>query len=192
MNSLVATGVPRAQKARALGTIFSGFHCGNLVGLLLSPLIIVRFGWPGLFLIFGAAGAPLLLLWQLAMPAPAVRPPAPAQTAAQSLEVPTDVAQAPPSLGAFLRARPVQAVIVANFVNHWGYFIYLSWIPTYFARQHALNLAASSFMAFMPWIAMAVGSSAAGVLADALTSRFPVRVAVGRGELGMAAACDAE
>lgn len=41
---------------------------GNLVGLLLSPLILQRFGWRALFYLFGVAGAPLLLLWMLVVP----------------------------------------------------------------------------------------------------------------------------
>ena len=41
---------------------------GNLVGLLLSPLILQRFGWRALFYMFGAAGLPLLLMWAAVVP----------------------------------------------------------------------------------------------------------------------------
>lgn len=41
---------------------------GNLVGLVLSPLILSAFGWRTLFLAFGVFGGPLLLLWQLVVP----------------------------------------------------------------------------------------------------------------------------
>lgn len=108
-------------------------------------------------------------------------------------------------------------------VNHWGYFIYLTWMPTYFSQvlgewlhgQHMLgrcsnvsgcamlsvhrscmhahpdlccglrivllpcaclllagmDLRASSLMSFVPWVVMAIGSSAAGLLADGLVAR---------------------
>jgi len=40
---------------------------------------------------------------------------------------------------------------VVNIVNHWGYFIYLSWMPSYFHQALGLDLRASSFLAFLPW-----------------------------------------
>ena len=46
------------------------------------------------------------------------------------------------------------------------YFIYLSWLPTYFLEVHGLNLRNSSALAFIPWLVMAIGSSVSGILAD--------------------------
>ncbi len=40
---------------------------------------------------------------------------------------------------------------MVNIVNHWGYFIYLSWMPSYFHQALGLDLRASSFLAFLPW-----------------------------------------
>eukprot|EP00892_Ulva_mutabilis_P007198 jgi/Ulvmu1/4850/UM020_0136.1 len=170
MNSLVATQVAPALKARALGSVFTGFHCGNLVGLALSPAIIAAHGWSALFLSFGFLGAPLLALWQAVAPHPTSQQKPPAADAASSSGGPRRQA----SVGSLLRHPAVRAITVANVVNHWGYFIYLSWIPSFFSSMYGLDLQASAFMAFVPWIAMAGGSSAAGVLADALVARWPV------------------
>lgn len=50
---------------------------GNLLGLLVSPLLLHRFGWRALFYIFGFLGAPLLGVWQATVPdAPPQRSPA--------------------------------------------------------------------------------------------------------------------
>ncbi len=38
------------------------------------------------------------------------------------------------SLGELLSLPAVWAIVVANFVNHWGYFIYLNWMPSYFSQ----------------------------------------------------------
>ena len=40
---------------------------------------------------------------------------------------------------------------MVNIVNHWGYFIYLSWMPSYFHQALGLDLRSSSFLAFLPW-----------------------------------------
>jgi hypothetical protein len=38
-----------------------------------------------------------------------------------------------------LRSSAVWAIIVVNIVNHWGYFIYLNWIPSYFYKVKAVS-----------------------------------------------------
>jgi MFS family permease len=45
------------------------WHAGNLLGLAISPLILTKFGWRGLFCIFGIFGGPLLAFWVAAVPA---------------------------------------------------------------------------------------------------------------------------
>lgn len=120
------------------------------------------------------------------------------------------------SLGDLLSSPAVLAIVAVNFVNHWGYFIYLNWMPSFFYKvpwrfpgccvgacmagtqlhcvcvytcaaccqyMHCpvqalgLDLKASSFLSLLPWVVMAVGSSAAGLLADALVRvRMPLCV----------------
>jgi MFS family permease len=65
MNNLLATYVPAPSRARSIGVIFSGFHGGTLLGLLLSPLVVLNFGWPALFVAYGSLGIPLFLAWQV-------------------------------------------------------------------------------------------------------------------------------
>jgi MFS transporter, ACS family, solute carrier family 17 (sodium-dependent inorganic phosphate cotransporter), other len=80
----------------------------------------------------------------------------------------------PDSVSDFLQHPPVIAIAVANVANHWGYFIFQAWMPAYFAYEHGFDVAQASMMAFAPWIAMAVGSAVAGVVADHLITRMPV------------------
>eukprot|EP00798_Chlamydomonas_sp_ICE-L_P005799 gene5799-6082_t len=63
------------------------------------------------------------------------------------------------------------AIIIVNVVNHWGYFIYLNWMPTYFSKALGFDLRGSSFVSFLPWLVMAVGSSCSGVLADSMVKK---------------------
>lgn len=129
-------------------------HAGNLLGLVLSPLLLAAFGWRGLFCIFGALGLPLLLFWLRVVPdaAPARHAPAAATTSSSSTTAPAPgqpsgqsapPAAAGPGAGpagvsisaAQLMSKPATwAIIVVNVVNHWGYFIYLNWMPSYFNK----------------------------------------------------------
>ena len=47
------------------------------MGLALSPFLLARLGWRGLFVIFGAVGFPLLALWLAVVPKPAGVPQLP-------------------------------------------------------------------------------------------------------------------
>ena len=70
-----------------------------------------------------------------------------------------------------LSSKAVWAIIVVNFVNHWGYFIYLNWMPSYFVKALGVDLRASSILSFLPWTVMAVGSTSAGLLSGIITQR---------------------
>jgi ACS family sodium-dependent inorganic phosphate cotransporter len=65
----------------------------------------------------------------------------------------------------------VWACIVANFVNNWGYFILLAWMPLYFKQVMGLELARSSYFSALPWATMAASGVFAGTLADSLIGR---------------------
>ena len=47
----------------------------------------------------------------------------------------------------------------------------LSWLPTYFNKQLHFDLAASSFLSIMPWLAMFLSANAGGFIADNLRAR---------------------
>ena len=66
---------------------------GNLLGLVLSPLLLQAYGWRSLFLIFGVLGGPLLLMWNLCVPA--VQQPEPATAASAAFQRPAGGAYRP-------------------------------------------------------------------------------------------------
>ncbi|WIA32968.1 hypothetical protein OEZ86_006131 [Tetradesmus obliquus] len=191
MSNMVAAHVPASAKARALGMSFTGFHSGNLVGLVLSPLILVTFGWKALFYTFGLLGLPLMAVWLAIAPKPnkaAAAAAAGGDSTAEALQQQqqqqqqgSDASNSSSSSSSsssgqgeavsvwqLLSHRATWAIIIVNIVNHWGYFIYLNWMPSYFSKALGFDLRSSSFLSLVPWLVMAVGSSAAGFLADNL------------------------
>jgi MFS family permease len=158
MSNLMATRIAPAARATATGAVFFGFQAGNLVALAAAPAILQRYGWRALFYMFGALGAPLLAMWLLVVPPPPAPMPVAEPAAAEAVHAPgtapaaSEAAGAAPAasgsrsgggggggggpvtLRALLSSRAVWAIIAANVVNHWGYFIYLNWMPTYFYK----------------------------------------------------------
>lgn len=70
-----------------------------------------------------------------------------------------------------LTKRPTYAIIIAHTVHCWGYFVLLTWLPTYFNQQLGFDLAASSFLSILPWLAMFISANVSGVIADSLRAR---------------------
>jgi ACS family sodium-dependent inorganic phosphate cotransporter/ACS family sodium-dependent inorganic phosphate cotransporter-like MFS transporter 9 len=58
------------------------------------------------------------------------------------------------AVAALLTKPATWAIIAANFVNHWGYFIYLNWMPIYFNKVLKFNVRTSALYSFLPWLVM--------------------------------------
>ena len=177
LNNIMARNISIRQRASAIGGMFTGFHSGNLVGLLLSPLLLERFGWRSVFYIFGALGLPMLALWNAVVP-DVQRKQRMEEIEATKNEVsadrPEEERPASIPIQTLLSSPAVWAIITANVINHFGYFIYLNWMPTYFYKVLGMNLRASSFMSFVPWLVMAVGSITTGIVTDVLINDYNV------------------
>lgn len=52
-----------------------------------------------------------------------------------------------------------------------GYFVLLTWLPTYFSMQLGFDLASSSFVSVLPWIAMFFSANLGGYIADNLLAK---------------------
>ena len=57
--SLFGRWLPNTESARAIGVIFSAIPLGSVLALLLTPVIVIHWGWPWAFYSFGAVG----LVW---------------------------------------------------------------------------------------------------------------------------------
>lgn len=108
-----------------------------------SPLVLASYGWKALFLWFGFLGAPLLAVWLSVVPGQA-RPSASSRAAGAER-------RPRPGMLDLLGSSATWAIIVVNIVNHWGYFIYLNWMPSYFYRSLGLDLKVLLALAF-PWL----------------------------------------
>ena len=154
-----------------------------MVGLLAAPALLGFGGLPGPFVLFGTLGIAWAFLWAFAA---TTYPADNTRVSASELEyiegggavksgVQTTMKKGAKGEGVpfklLLSKAPVWACITANFVNNWGYFILLAWMPLYFKQVVGLDLARASWFSALPWATMAVSGLAAGTLADNLIAR---------------------
>jgi len=79
--------------------------------------------------------------------------------------------QPPVPWKALLTSKATWAIYISHFCVTWGYFVLLTWLPTYFNQELGFELSASAFFSVLPWIAMFVCANVGGTIADGLLGR---------------------
>jgi MFS family permease len=185
---LFATSVPIEQRSRAFAFMIGCGALGQLLGLLVCPLISP---WRSMFHYFGGAG----LLWAVACAGllsqrrcmkgasiPVKQNDTPSELGAESddtgssggnPEVGEAPAQEPPFFPLLFRlgtCRPLIAICAAHFGQNWTNYTLSSWLPTYLNEVLGVPTRGLSLTA-LPFLANALTGMAVGHLADALIAR---------------------
>ncbi|MCZ6618699.1 MAG: ACS family MFS transporter [Gammaproteobacteria bacterium] len=170
--SLYSRWMPVQERARAMAFNNSGIPLGTVFALLVTPIIVAKFGWEWAFYLFGGVGLLWYLFWQ------AKTTSTPQQHAAIStgeLEyIEANVVRSPegrphPPIREFLKHMPVWAIIVAHFCNNWSLYVLLSWLPTFVNKGLGVDFAAVGLVTMIPHIASFVFLNVAGNITDRLT-----------------------
>ncbi|KAL0347403.1 UNVERIFIED_CONTAM: putative anion transporter 3, chloroplastic [Sesamum calycinum] len=168
---------PTDERATAVGISMGGFQLGNVVGLVLTPLVMASIGISGPFVLFTCLG---LLCWE-----------------SESTVIKSNL----PPLSILFSKLPTWAIIFANITNNWvgflfffvsafhffsslaklkivliflvcssmqGYFVLLSWMPVYFKTVFNVNLKQAAWFSAVPWGTMAISGYLAGTASDYL------------------------
>lgn len=181
MNNVISRWVPKSERSRAVAASMGGFQSGSMIGLLAAPALLAAGGIPGPFVLFGALGLVWAVVWNFASstyPAECsmvnekelayiVENPGGALTRGEEKND-AQTTRAPPPFKLLLSKAPTWACIIANFVNNWGFFILLAWMPLYFKQVVGLNLREAAWFSALPWATMAASGIVAGTLADNL------------------------
>lgn len=161
----------------------AGFHLGSVSGLILTPALLTsRFGVKAPFVAFGFTGFLWLVVWLAAITSNPLnqsrisreeyqyikRGNEDVVAAAGSRNSATSSSAVVPPFRLLLSKLPTWAIIVANFMNNWGYFILLGWMPVYFNTVLGVNLKDAAWFSAVPWAMMAAVGFVAGACSDTL------------------------
>lgn len=178
MNNMVSRWFPQAERSRAVGLAMAGFTLGSAIGLLISPIIMSKAGVFGPFVIFGLFGFLWVLVWLSATSSTPSRHPSitryeldyiiKGQKPLTNLSKHHDQSTIIPPFKMLLSKLPTWALISANAMHSWGYFVILSWMPVYFNTIYHVDLRHAAWFSALPWAMMAVLGYAAGAISDML------------------------
>jgi MFS family permease len=152
-SKVLANAVKIEQLGLANGVLGFGYLLGPAAGTLLGGLLMARYGWRPVFIIFGMLS--LLWLW----PWRSVK----LQSAARRSE---ERAAVPLSLIVILRQRALWGAAVGHFASNYTYYFILSWLPLYLVRSRGFSIAAMAMIASWAYLLNAVSALAMGSLQD--------------------------
>jgi MFS transporter, ACS family, solute carrier family 17 (sodium-dependent inorganic phosphate cotransporter), other len=174
VHSIAARWTIGSERARAISLHISGVAFGTMIALLISPAIVIAFGWPSVFYISGALGLVWLVAWQLK----AANGPEECRgvtsdelgliMAERATEV--ELADRIP-WGPILREPAVWAITIAHLCNNFGFYIILLWFPSYLSRTFAVPMGRLGALSVIPWVVAFIVQNASGWLADGLRKR---------------------
>ncbi len=199
-NQFVARWIPTQERGLANGIIFAGVGVGSAVSPSLVTYIMIHHGWRSSFWMCALIGLAAGGIWFLASrDTPDQHPFVSASELALirsgltlSNRLPTardndvhadvhggDALKRAPTLTSktvvpwltILGSKSVWAITLSYFCYGYVAWIFFAWFFIYLARVRGMNLKASAFYGTLPFIAMAIGCSVGGLLADFLTKR---------------------
>ncbi|KAI9085382.1 hypothetical protein K1719_032638 [Acacia pycnantha] len=174
MTTLLSRWFPSHERASAVGISMAGFHLGNVIGLLLTPVMLSSIGISGPFLLFSSIGFLWVLTWAYQVTNDPQDSHFISRTELRLIQAgkitysSSKQATNFPPLRLLLSKLPSWAIIFANAMNNWGYFVLLSWMPVYFKSVYNVNLKQAAWFSAVPWATMAISGYIAGATSDSL------------------------
>jgi MFS transporter, ACS family, D-galactonate transporter len=163
-----------SDRRRALPSAIyaKGVSLGPALGALLGSYLLLKFGWSGMFVLFGLGSLLFVLPWLAAAPpgpetCPAVR---------EHLSL--------RELKCLLGNRAILGSSVGYFGFLYLYYIYATWLPTYLAQARGLTTAEIAWMYSATTAIALVAGPASGLLTDWMIGRGQSQTLVRKSMIG--------
>jgi MFS transporter, ACS family, glucarate transporter len=175
-NRWVANWIPTTERGLANGLIFAGVGAGSAFAPPLLRYAMVHFGWRASFWTCGVLGILAAAGWYaLARNHPNDHP---WTNEGERKWIHAGIPQKGPienpklSWGVMLGNTDVWALFCSYFCFGYTPTIFFTWFFTYLTRERGLNLQTASYYTMLPFLAMSLGSTIGGFIADRVSKRF--------------------
>lgn len=172
----VAEWFPKKERALATGIFNAGTSVGVVMALLITPWILVNYGWQEVFWITGALGFVWLIFWLWLYEVPAKQKRI---TPAELKLISDDHRSEGESQSGTDKVRwfrlfffpQTWAFVTGKFLIDPIYWFFLFWLPSYFSSTFNLDLTRPSLQLMIIYAATTVGSISGGYFSSWLIKR---------------------
>jgi len=180
--SLAARWVPKSESGKATGFLQIGCPAGIAFAMVLAAWIIQTWGWKSVFYIVSAPGLVWCLLWWwLGSSRPQldkrinsreleyIQAGQATATVAQPVDNKSEGAL---SKADILSTPSVWACSLCYFCTNYLFFLFMTWLPTYFAMGRGIDLKQSAIYSMLPYLVAILAYPLGGLVTDAACRRF--------------------
>ncbi|MET8948979.1 MFS transporter [Streptomyces sp. NPDC004542] len=160
-----------AQDERALpiSVVNTGSQIANAIAPPLLTSLMLLLGWRGMFVTIGALGLVIVLVWLRVYRDPTLREQVAIKGAETETPAPSGTRNA--GWGQLFRQRNTYFMIVGAFGIFYTVWVYLTWLPSYLETSRGFSLAATGWLASLPFLCGIVGVLTGGFLSGRLIKR---------------------
>ncbi|MES1156861.1 MAG: MFS transporter [Alphaproteobacteria bacterium] len=157
-SKLIGQHLPGEKMGAANGLIGVGLALGPAFGTFVGGLLMAKFGWRPVFLIFGVASLLWLIPWQLATrhASAQAKAPTPGET---------------PSFLAILARREAWGACLGHFCNNFAFYFFISWLPLYLTQARGFSVAQMAQIGGAVYLVYAASCYLVGKVSDAWMAR---------------------
>ena len=166
--------LPSSERVRAQGILWLSARWGGAFTPLLAAWVLSGLGWRWAFVLFGTLGvvwAVWFYSWFRDKPAehPGVNAAELALLDGAESNAPS---HAPVPWGKLVKSPTVWLLWLQYFCMSWGWYFYITWLPTYLREARGISLAKSALLAGLPLFFGGIGCFVGGWAARRLAERY--------------------
>ena len=154
---LIRQNTAEHQRGRSTAILNLAATLGLAIAPPLLTVLMLQYGWRGMFLTLGVVGTALSIVW--------FRVPDPAAS------VTTERPSRALPFTALLQQRTMWGMMLGFGGLNYVHWFFISWLPGYLETGRHLSVRSSGWLAAAPFLAGACGALFNGVFTDALTQR---------------------
>jgi MFS family permease len=163
----MAKWMPAENRARAQGYVHSASRLGNAITPALVAGLVALYDWRLSFWVCGVLSLIWTVVWIVQFrDSPASHPQVTREELGELSNQGVEQGHVPVPWGPLLRR--ILPVTFIDFCYGWSLWVFLSWIPSFFADRFGMNLKHFAFFTTIVLIAGVVGDAVGGILSDTL------------------------
>ena len=172
-----ARWIPARERGRVQGVFFAGAHLSGGFTPMLVAYLATLFPWRAIFILFGCLGFVWALAWYTWFrDEPRDHPSVPASER-DLIELTRGLASGHAANWTdVFRTRSLVPLCLQYVANTYGFYFFITWLPTYLSKSRGLVQTELALFAGMPLVLSALADITGGVATDALSRRFGLRV----------------
>ena len=169
--------IPLQERGRIQGIFFAGAHLsGGLTPLVVAGLAVLL-DWRAIFILFGFVGVIWAAAWHYWFrDEPREHRAVPAQER-DMIEAARGIAAGHPagSWTAVFTTPTVWPLCVQAFANSYGFYFFITWLPTYLGQAHGMKGAQLAIFSGLPLLLSVIADLVGGEGSDKLSRTMPLR-----------------